>query len=155
MARRLDLLPKAHLHLHFIGAMRRATLIELADLHGITLPDAFGSEWPPRLRGTDERGGFRFQRLYDCARAVLRTEADLRRLLTEMAQDERAEGSGWLEYQVDPSGYAARFGGLAAVVEPGPAATAGAAPGAGRGIGAGPSANTARRPARAQDRARP
>ena len=70
MARRLDLLPKAHLHLHFIGAMRRATLIELADLHGITLPDAFGSEWPPRLRGTDERGWFRFQRLYDSARAV-------------------------------------------------------------------------------------
>ena len=34
-----------------------------------------------------------------------------------MAQDERAEGSGWLEYQVDPSGYAARFGGLTAFVE--------------------------------------
>src|SRR5258708_31667213 len=117
MARRLDLLPKAHLHLHFIGARRRATLIELADLHGITLPDGFGREWPPHLRGTDERGWFRFQRLYDCARAVLRTEGALRRLITEMAQDERAEGSGWLEFQVDPSGYAARFGGLTAFVE--------------------------------------
>ena len=117
MARRLDLLPKAHLHLHFIGAMRRATLIELADLHGITLPDAFRGDWPPKLRGTDERGWFRFQRLYDSARAVLRTEADLRRLITEIAEDERAEGSGWLEYQVDPSGYAARFGGLTAFTE--------------------------------------
>src|SRR5258708_28456317 len=135
MARRLDLLPKAHLHLHFIGAMRRATLIELADLHGITLPDAFGSEWPPRLRGTDERGWFRFQRLYDCARAVLRTEADLRRLVTEMAQDERAEGSGWLEYQVDPSGYAARFGGRTAVLGLAPDATAPAARAAGGRIG--------------------
>ena len=117
MARRLDLLPKAHLHLHFIGAMRRSTLIELADMHGITLPDAFRGDWPPKLRGTDERGWFRFQRLYDYARAVLRTEADLRRLITEIAQDERAEGSGWLEYQVDPSGYAGRFGGLTAFIE--------------------------------------
>jgi adenosine deaminase len=111
MARRLDLLPKAHLHLHFIGAMRRSTLIELADTHRVSLPEAFGTEWPPRLRGTDERGWFRFQRLYDSARGVLRTEADVRRLVSEMAQDERAEGSGWLELQVDPSGYAARFGG--------------------------------------------
>jgi adenosine deaminase len=117
MARRLDLLPKAHLHLHFIGAMRRSTLIDLARTHGISLPEAFGTEWPPRLRGTDERGWFRFQRLYDSARAVLRTEDDVRRLITEMAQDERAEGSGWLELQIDPSGYAGRFGGLTPMLE--------------------------------------
>ncbi len=97
--------------------MRRNTLIELAAAHQIRLPEAFGADWPPRLRGTDERGWFRFQRLYDSARAVLRTEADLRRLVTEIAQDERAEGSGWLELQVDPSGYAARFGGLTAFTE--------------------------------------
>src|SRR5260370_21485826 len=136
MARRLDLLPKAHLHLHFIGAMRRATLIELADLHGITLPDAFGSEWPPRLRGTDERGWFRFQRLYDCARAVLRTEADLRRLVTEMAQDDRPEASGCLAYHRHPSCYAPRFGGLTAFVGPVLRATPPAARAAGRGTGA-------------------
>ena len=117
MARRLDLLPKAHLHLHFTGSMRRGTLIELAAAHGIRLPEAFGADWPPLLRGTDERGWFRFQRLYDSARAVLRTESDLRRLIFEMAQDEKAEGSGWLEFQVDPSGYAARFGGLTAFIE--------------------------------------
>ena len=96
MARRLDLLPKAHLHLHFTGSMRRATLIELAREHRISLPEAFGAEWPPRLHGTDERGWFRFQRLYDAARAVLRTEADVRRQISEMALDEQAEGSGWL-----------------------------------------------------------
>jgi adenosine deaminase len=92
-------------------------LIELAAAHQIRLPDAFGADWPPRLRGTDERGWFRFQRLYDSARAVLRTENDLRRLISEMAADEVAEGSGWLEFQVDPSGYAARFGGLTPFTE--------------------------------------
>jgi adenosine deaminase len=117
MARRLDQLPKAHLHLHFTGSMRRASLIELAGEHGLRLPEAFSTDWPPRLRGTDERGWFRFQRLYDSARAVLRTPADVRRVVTEMAQDERAEGSGWLEFQVDPSGYATRFGGLTAFTE--------------------------------------
>ncbi len=154
MARRLDLLPKAHLHLHFIGAMRRSTLIELADLHGITLPDAFRGDWPPKLRGTDERGWFRFQRLYDYARAVLRTEADVRRLITEIAQDERAEGSGWLEYQVDPSGYAGRFDGLTAFTELVLDATADAARAAGIGMGVILAANRTRHPLDARTVAR-
>ncbi len=154
MARRLDLLPKAHLHLHFTGAMRRGTLIELAAAHGITLPDAFGTDWPPRLRGTDERGWFRFQRLYDYARAVLRTEPDIRRLITEIAQDEQAEGSGWLEYQVDPSGYANRFGGLTAFTELVLDATGEAARQTGAGIGVIIAANRTRHPLDARTTAR-
>jgi adenosine deaminase len=110
-------LPKAHLHLHFTGSMRHATLVELARRYGVHLPDALAEDWPPRLHATDERGWFRFQRLYDIARSVLREPADLRRLLTETAEDEAADGSRWLEIQVDPSGYASRFGGLTPTVE--------------------------------------
>src|SRR5271156_805710 len=110
--RPLTALPKAHLHLHFTAAMRHSTLIELAAERGIRLPPALTQDWPPRLSGTDERGWFRFQRLYDTARSVLRTPADMQRLFREIAEDERDEGSGWLEVQIDPSGYAARFGGL-------------------------------------------
>ena len=154
MNRRLDLLPKAHLHLHFIGAMRRSTLIELAAGHQIRLPDAFGADWPPRLRATDERGWFRFQRLYDSARAVLRTEYDLRRLITEIARDDAAEGSGWLEFQVDPSGYAARFGGLTPFIELVLDATAQAARAAGLGIGVIIAANRTRHPLDARTAAR-
>src|SRR6202020_3505485 len=112
MARPLDALPKAHLHLHFTGAMRHSTLVELATARGVHLPDALVTEWPPRLSGTDERGWFRFQRLYDIARSVVRSAADVRRLVAEAAQDEGVDGSGWLEIQVDPSGYAQRLGGL-------------------------------------------
>jgi adenosine deaminase len=98
--------------------MRHATLVELAREHGIQLPPALAGDWPLRMVGAaDERGWFRFQRLYDIARSVLRSEADVRRLLLETAQDEAADGSGWLEIQVDPSGYAARFGGLTPSVE--------------------------------------
>jgi len=115
--RNLAWLPKAHLHLHFTGSMRHATLVELADRHGVSLPVALREQWPPQLSGTDERGWFRFQRLYDIARSVLRTEADVRRLLDEAVADDAAEGSRWLEIQVDPSGYAARFDGLTAFTE--------------------------------------
>ena len=154
MARPLGALPKAHLHLHFTGSMRHATLVELAGAHGVHLPEALRDEWPPQLSGADERGWFRFQRLYDTARSVLRTEADLRRLLLETAQDERAEGSGWLEIQVDPSGYAARFGGLTAVMELILDGAAEAAAATGVGIGVIIAANRIRHPLDARTLAR-
>jgi adenosine deaminase len=113
----LSALPKAHLHLHFTGSMRHATLLELAARDGLHLPDALVSEWPPQLTAQDEKGWFRFQRLYDVARSVLRTEDDVRRLVREAAEDDVRDGGRWLEIQVDPSGYAARFGGITAFTD--------------------------------------
>jgi adenosine deaminase len=113
----LTALPKAHLHLHLTGAMRHSTMVELARQHGISLPSALVEEWPPHLSTADERGWFRFQRLYDTARSVLRTPADLRRLVREIAEDEVSEGSGWLELQADPTGFASMYGGLTAFTE--------------------------------------
>lgn len=81
------------------------------------MPPALTEEWPPQLSAADERGWFRFQRLYDIARSVLRTPEDLYRLVREVAEDELAEGSRWLEVQADPSGYAARYGGITAFTE--------------------------------------
>ncbi len=117
MARDVTLLPKAHLHLHFTGSMRTGTLLELADRYGVRLPDALTSGEPPKLRATDERGWFRFQRLYDIARSCLRTPDDIRRLVLEAAQEEVLAGSGWLEIQVDPTSYAPRLGGLIPTLE--------------------------------------
>jgi adenosine deaminase len=116
-ARPLAALPKAHLHLHFTGSMRHRTVVELAGEQGIRLPDALTSGWPPQLSATDEKGWFRFQRLYDIARSVVRTEAGVRRLVLEAAEDDRDEGSRWLELQVDPSGYATYFEGITAFTE--------------------------------------
>jgi adenosine deaminase len=110
-------LPKAHLHLHFTGSMRHRTLLELAERDGILLPDSLVGEWPPQLSAADEKGWFRFQRLYDVARSVLRTEDDVRRLVREAAEDDVRDGGRWLELQVDPSGYGARFGGITAFTD--------------------------------------
>ncbi len=110
-------LPKAHLHLHFTGSMRITTLADLADQHGIRLPEALTDRWPPRLHATDERGWFRFQRLYDLARSCVRCEADMRRIVREAAQDDAAEGSRWLEIQVEPSSYAPFVGGITPALE--------------------------------------
>jgi adenosine deaminase len=97
--------------------MRHTTLVELARRDGVVLPDALVEDWPPRLSAADEKGWFRFQRLYDVARSVLRTEADVRRLVLEAAEDDVADGGRWLEIQVDPSGYAPRFGGITAFTD--------------------------------------
>lgn len=97
--------------------MRHATLLELADRAGVHLPAALVDEWPPQLVATDEKGWFRFQRLYDLARALLRTEDDVRRLVREALADDAADGAVWTELQVDPSGYAAIFGNVADFTE--------------------------------------
>ncbi|HEY7718779.1 MAG TPA: adenosine deaminase [Pedococcus sp.] len=117
MPRPVASLPKAHLHLHFTGSMRIGTLRELADHHGLRLPDSLLESWPPRLSARDERGWFRFQRLYDAARACVRGEADMRRVVREAAEDDAAEGSRWLEIQVDPTSYAPFVGGITPALE--------------------------------------
>jgi adenosine deaminase len=110
-------LPKAHLHLHFTGSMRPATLLELADKYGVHLPEALTGGEPPKLRATDERGWFRFQRLYDLARSCVRGPEDIQRLVREAAEEDVRDGSGWLEIQVDPTSYAPRLGGLIPALE--------------------------------------
>jgi adenosine deaminase len=117
MLRPVGSLPKAHLHLHFTGSMRPATLVALAHQHHLRLPDALTRSWPPKLSATDERGWFRFQRLYDIARACVRDESDMRRIVREAAVDDAAEGSGWLEIQVDPTSYAPFVGGITPALE--------------------------------------
>jgi adenosine deaminase len=152
--RSVHTLPKAHLHLHFTGSMRHGTLVELAERDGIRLPAALRDEWPPELSVADQKGWFRFQRLYDVARSVLRTEDDVRRLVREAAQDDVADGSGWLEIQVDPSGYATRFGGITAFTDLVLDAVRSAGQEAGLGIGVVIAANRTRHPLDARTLAR-
>jgi adenosine deaminase len=110
----LAALPKAHLHLHLTGGMRHETLVELARSYGVHLPDRLTDDVADDWRAL---GWARFQRLYDLARGVLRSRADIERLIQEIAEDELTAGSRWVELQVTPTGYAARLGDVVTAME--------------------------------------
>jgi len=133
--------------------MRTATLLELAATHGVRLPAALTGATPPALSTADERGWFRFQRLYDIARSVIRTPADVRRVVFEAAADDAADGSRWLELQIDPSGYHG-FGGITAFLELVLDAANAASRRTGVGIGIVVAANRTRHPLDARTLAR-
>jgi adenosine deaminase len=109
--RDLRSLPKAHLHLHFTGSMDVETLRTLVMNGGLDLPhellDAHALDVP-----SDERGWFRFQRLYEAARRAVRSEAAMRLVIRRAAQLDAADGSRRMEIQVDPSGYVDAVGGI-------------------------------------------
>ncbi len=147
-------LPKAHLHLHFTGSLRIATLRDLAQRHRLRLPESLRGDWPPILSASDERGWFRFQRLYDAARACVQEESDLRRLVREAVVDDAAEGSYWLEIQVDPTSYAGRLGGISPALEIVLDEAAAAGDAAGIGVGVIVAASRMRHPFEARTLAR-
>lgn len=100
-------LPKAHLHLHLVGAMRPSMLADLAAEAGVEVPDVTG----------DVGGWRRFAARYDAASALVRTPAHLERLVDEIVDDEAACGTRWVEITTNPALYAARAPELSDPVE--------------------------------------
>jgi adenosine deaminase len=97
--RELAHLPKAHLHLHLDGAMRRETYAELAAARGLAapLPTSFGS--------FDDFG----ETIVAAAR-VLDDPAVVERALDEILADAARDGVVWLELSVWPGLFAGRLG---------------------------------------------
>jgi adenosine deaminase len=84
--RELRSLPKGHLHIHLEGAMRPATLHELAAAAGIDVPP---------IRGF---GSFAaFSGMYVAACEVLTTADAMARLTREVVEDAAADGAVWVE----------------------------------------------------------
>ena len=96
--------------------MRRSTLQELAAAQHVRLPRMLAADTALKVE-PGARGWFRFQRFYDAARTVVNSEAIMRRLLREAAEDDVAEGSVRLELQIDPTSYAPFVGGATPAVD--------------------------------------
>lgn len=105
-ARDLRALPKAHLHVHLDGAMRRSTLAELAGNAGIDapLPTSYGSFAD-------------FTDTITAAARSLQKPADAARLITEIVADAQAAGAVWIEPSMWPGLFGGRLGSDAAAVD--------------------------------------
>ena len=95
--RDLRQLPKAHLHIHMEGAMRRSTLDELADRYGIERPVDTRNQRFDNFMG--------FNATYRAACHCIRTPDDLARLITEVTEDAAEHGAWWHEPAFDAARY--------------------------------------------------
>ncbi|GAA2081790.1 adenosine deaminase [Actinomadura alba] len=104
--RDLKALPKAHVHLHLDGAMRRETLADLAEAAGITavLPRGYGSFAA-------------FMETITTAARCLRTAADAERLVDEVVEDAGRAGAVWVEPSMWPGLFGGRLGSDAEAVD--------------------------------------
>lgn len=100
-------LPKAELHLHAEGSMRRETANEFADRYGlqpIEPPDEYTS-WSS------------FSMLYERCRELVGSLDDLRRIVEEVLLDSAATGTVWCELHLVPHLYGGRLGPVDGIVE--------------------------------------
>jgi len=105
-ARDLAALPKAHLHIHLEGAMRPATLEELAAAAGMPKPEVRGY------------GSFTaFVGMYRAACQAIRTADDLQRLVGEVVEDAALAGAQWIEPAMSPPIHTARLGSEEEIVD--------------------------------------
>ena len=100
-------LPKAHLHLHLVGSMRPSTLAEWCRRDQRPMP----------CLNLGSGGWSRFHGLYEAASASVRSEADLRRLVDELVEDQSRDGAWWVEITADPGNYGGRIGSADQVLE--------------------------------------
>jgi adenosine deaminase len=97
-------LPKVDIHVHLEGAIRPATLLELAERDGTPLPTGL-------LGGSWSFAGFEdFIAQYDALDACLGELEDLRRFAYELCADEAAEGVRYAEVTFTISSHARRLG---------------------------------------------
>ncbi|MGX1668579.1 adenosine deaminase [Streptomyces sp. NPDC055400] len=99
-------LPKADLHLHLEGGMRPQTLADLAEPRGMPTPQL------GYYRSFDQ-----FQHCYRAVVKLIRTKADLRRLVREVVEDAAVSGAVWIEPHFNPTTYAPVLGSAEEVLE--------------------------------------
>lgn len=96
-------LPKVDLHVHLEGSMRATTVVELAERHGVELPDGL------REGRYDFRDFRHFIDEWLAGLACLRRPEDFRRIALEFCEDQAARGVRYAEVSFSLPDHAERF----------------------------------------------
>ncbi|MGH7582910.1 MAG: adenosine deaminase [Gemmatimonadales bacterium] len=102
MADPLRVMPKAELHVHLDGALRPATLLELAREAGVELPRSDATALKPWMLVSNARDLNDYLEKFDYTISVLQTAGAIERVAYEMVADAAADGLRYLEVRYCP-----------------------------------------------------
>ena len=99
---RLHRLPKTDLHIHLDGSIRPATLIELADARGRSLPTRDAEALASYMHVTDARDLVDYLARFEITLSVLQSAESLERVAFELVEDAAAENVRYMEVRFSP-----------------------------------------------------
>ncbi len=100
--RALRRMPKAELHVHLDGSLRPATLVELAEDHGVSLPAEGLEEVADHFHVRDARNLEDYLDRFDSTVSVMQTADALERVAFELCEDAAGENVRYLEIRYSP-----------------------------------------------------
>jgi adenosine deaminase len=99
----LHRLPKTDLHVHLDGSLRPATMLELADEAGVSLPAADAAALGTYMHVQDGRDLVDYLARFEVTLALMQTERAIERIAYELAVDAAAENVRYMEVRFCPA----------------------------------------------------
>jgi adenosine deaminase len=98
----LQRLPKTDLHVHLDGSLRAATMLELADEAGVTMPVSDAAGLADFMHVREGRDLVDYLARFDVTLALMQTESSIERIAFELAVDAAAENVRYMEVRFCP-----------------------------------------------------
>jgi adenosine deaminase len=95
-------IPKAELHCHLDGSVRPATLLELGEEYGVTMPETSADALAHHMYVRDARHLEDYLTRFDVTLAVMQSARALERIAFELGEDAAAEGVRYIEVRYAP-----------------------------------------------------
>ena len=99
---RLLAMPKTDLHIHLDGSLRPATVVELADERGVTLPSSDPDELADYMHVQGARNLEDYLERFEITLSVMQHSDALERIAYELCEDAAAENVRYMEIRYSP-----------------------------------------------------